>query len=180
MTGRIVCPLLQMHRQDRTAMLPEAVRQKLGEKIAAAEHPRELAVDVLFALQDWYGYVSDELLQVAAELLGMTPLELEEIATFYEFIYREPVGKYVIHVCDGAVCWMQSHQSVLDELTVRLGIEPGETTPDRLFTLLPVCCIGYCDRAPAMMINRKIYGDLTAERIDAILQQLIDHATPRR
>jgi NADH-quinone oxidoreductase subunit E len=159
-------------------MLPEEVRQELRDKIGSTEHPRELAVDIVFALQERYGYLSDQLLQEAAEFLGMTPLELEEIATFYEFIYREPVGKYVIHVCDGVVCWMQNHQSILDELRGRLGIQPGETTPDGLFTLLPVCCIGYCDRAPAMMINRRVYGELTPERIDGILQKLKDRTTP--
>ena len=74
----------------------------------------------------------------------MTPLELEEIATFYGSIYREPVGKYVIDICDGVVCWMQNHQSVFHEISARLGIQLGETTPDGLFSLLPACCIGYC------------------------------------
>jgi NADH-quinone oxidoreductase subunit E len=175
MIGCAEC-LLHMHRWDHAGMLPEDLRQKLYERIAAAEHPRELAVDIIFALQERCGYVSDELLQEAAELLGMTPLELEEIATFYEFIYREPVGKYVIHVCDGVVCWMQNHQSVLHEVSARLGIQLGETTPDGLFTLLPACCIGYCDRAPAMMINRKVYGELTPERIDYLLQELRNQA----
>ena len=94
----------------------------MQNEIARAENPRELAVDVMFALQNHYGYLSDEALEEGAELLGMTPLELEELATFYDFIYREPVGKYVIHVCDGVVCWMNGLQSVLDYLFQKLGI----------------------------------------------------------
>jgi len=87
-------------------MIPEPLLKKLQKQIAGSEHPRELAVDVMYALQHHYGYLSDEAVVEGAGLLGMTPLELEELATFYDFIYREPVGKYVIHVCDSAVCWM--------------------------------------------------------------------------
>ena len=153
-------------------MLPEDLKQALEGKIAVSEHPRELAVDVIFAVQDRFGFLSDELLEDTAALLRMTPLELNEIATFYEFIYRQPVGKYVIHVCDGVVCWIQEHRTVLDYLREKLGIGFGETSADRRFTLLPTCCLGYCDRAPAMMINRKVYGTLTRERIDQILAGL--------
>jgi NADH-quinone oxidoreductase subunit E len=150
-------------------MIPDDLKEILKKQIASVSHPRELLMDVIFALQDRLGYLSDELLVETASLLGLTPLEVEEVATFYEFIYRQPVGKYVIHVCDGVVCWMQDHLSVLDYLRKKLNIDPGQTTPDSRFTLLPTCCIGYCDRSPAMMINRKVYGKLTPERIDEIL-----------
>ncbi|MBI5594415.1 MAG: NADH-quinone oxidoreductase subunit NuoE [Deltaproteobacteria bacterium] len=153
-------------------MIPDDLKEALQRKIAAIDHPREQAMDVVFTLQDRFGYLSDTLLEEAAALLGMTPLEVEEIATFYEFIYRSPVGKYVIHVCDGVVCWMQEYQSVLDYLRKKLNIDYGQTTADGRFTLLPTCCIGYCDRAPAMMINRRVYGKLTPERIDKILEGL--------
>ena len=155
-------------------MLPKALEESLQQKIAEAEYPREMAIDAMVALQNHYGYLSDEAVQEAAGLLSMTPTELEELATFYEFIYREPVGKYIIHVCDGIVCWMNGHQSVLDYLCRKLGIRQGETTPDGVFTILPVCCIGYCDRSPAMLINRQVYGPLTPEEIDQILQKLKD------
>jgi NADH-quinone oxidoreductase subunit E len=153
-------------------MLPEELKKSLIDKIASVEHPRELVVDVMFELQDHYGYLSDEALEEAALLLGMTPLEMEELATFYTFIFREPVGKYVIHVCDSIICWMDGYESIRDFLCQKLGIKMGETTPDGLFTLLPVCCIGYCDRAPAILINRKVYGPLTPEKLDNILEAL--------
>ncbi len=153
-------------------MLPEEIRKPLQDRIEEVAHPRELIVDVVFALQDHYGYLSDEGLEEAAGLLGMSPMEVEELATFYTFIYREPVGRYVIHVCDSLICWMEGQESISDHLSRKLGIQPGETTPDGLFTLLPVCCIGYCDRAPAMLINRKVYGELTPEKIDQVLAQL--------
>ncbi len=153
-------------------MLPDKISEELREQVAAAEHPRELAVDVMFALQAQYGYLSDAALEEAAALLGMTTLEVEELATFYTFIYREPVGKYVIHVCDSVICWMDGFESIRDYLCRKLAVNLGGTTADGLFTLLPVCCIGYCDRSPAMLINRKVYGPLTPEAIDAILEKL--------
>jgi len=153
-------------------MLPEELKKSLIDKIASVDHPRELVVDVMFALQDHYGYLSDEALEEAAILLGMTPLEMEELATFYTFIFREPVGKYVIHVCDSIICWMNGYESIRDFLSQKLGIKMGETTSDGVFTLLPVCCIGYCDRAPAILINRKVYGPLTPEKLDKILEEL--------
>jgi NADH-quinone oxidoreductase subunit E len=153
-------------------MLPQELKTPLQEMISSAEHPRELVVDVMLAFQDHYGYLSDEALEEAAMLLDMTPLEMEELATFYTFLYREPVGKYVIHVCDSVICWMDGYESIRDYLSKKLGIKMGETTSDGLFTLLPVCCIGYCDRSPAILINRKVYGPLTIEKLDNILEEL--------
>jgi NADH-quinone oxidoreductase subunit E len=153
-------------------MLARELLEMLQKKISSVEHPREFAVDIMFALQNHFGYLSDEALEEGAHLLGMTPLELEEIATFYDFIYREPVGKFVIHVCDGVVCWMNGYNSVLDYLSKKLGIRPGETTEDGLFTILPTACIGYCDLSPAMLINGRAYGPLTPEKIDDTLNRL--------
>ena len=157
-------------------MLPGDVKKSLEEKIAHADHPRELVVDAMLALQDHYGYLNDEAVEQTAALLGMSALEVEELATFYTFIYREPVGKYVIHVCDSLICWMDGYDSVKDYLCQKLDIDVGGTSADGLFTLLPVCCIGYCDRAPAMLINRKVYGPLTTETIDKILEKLRSEA----
>jgi len=153
-------------------MLPAELRESLKRQIEGVEHPRELAVDVMFAVQEHYGYLSDEAVEEVAELLGMSPLEVEQIATFYTFIYRRPVGKYVIHVCDSVICWMGGHESIIEYLGRKLGVEMGETTGDGVFTLLPVCCIGYCDRAPAVLINKKVYGPLTIEKLDDILERL--------
>jgi NADH-quinone oxidoreductase subunit E len=154
------------------SMIPDKVQETLAKQIKDAQHPQELAVDVLFAVQDHYGYLSDEAVAEAAALLNMTPLEIEELATFYTFLYREPVGKYVIHICDSLICWLDGYESIRDYLCQKLDIKVGETTSDGLFTLLPVCCIGYCDRAPAVLINRKVYGHLTAEKLDTILEKL--------
>ena len=157
-------------------MLPDKLKESLEEKIAHADHPREMVVDVMLALQDHYGYLSDEAVGTTAGLLGMSPLEVEELATFYTFIYREPVGKYVIHVCDSLICWMDEYESIKEYLCKKLDIVMGATSADGLFTLLPVCCIGYCDLSPAMLINRKVYGHLTPQKIDEILDKLKSEA----
>ena len=153
-------------------MIPHELKESLKKQLNHVEHPRELAVDVIFAIQNVYGSLTDEGVREAAELLDMSLLEIEQLATFYTFIYREPVGKYVIHVCDSVVCWMNGYESVWEYLCRKLNIQPGETTSDGLFTLLKVCCIGYCDRSPAMLINLKAYGNLTTEKIDGILDKL--------
>ncbi len=160
-------------------MVPQELKEELQRKIAEAEHPREMAVDVMVALQNFYGYLSDEALEEGAALLDMTLLEIEELATFYDFIYRQPVGRYIIHICDGIVCWMNGYRAILDHLCQRLGVRVGETTADGMFTILPTACIGYCDLSPAVLINRRPYGPLTPEKIDAILEDLRKQAPPR-
>jgi len=156
-------------------MLPDELEKTLDEFVHHADHLREAAVDVLYALQNHYGYLCDEALEEAGRRLDMTPAEVEELATFYDFLYREPVGRYVIHVCDGVVCWMHRVDGVFRHLQDVLGIEVGGTTPDGMFTILPTACIGDCQNAPGMLVNGKYYGRLTNEKIDQILARLREH-----
>jgi len=153
-------------------MLPEDLRETLAREISLAEHPKEKIVDVLYALQSHYGYLCDEAMRDAAELLGMTLLELEQLATFYDFLYRRPVGRHILHVCDGVVCWMFHQYSILDHMCRKLGVEPGQTTADGLITVLPSGCVGNCHQAPAMLVNGRFYGGLTPEKIEAIIDEL--------
>ena len=159
-------------------MLPKETADGIRKRLTEADHPREQAIDVLYALQKHYGYLSDEAVHEGANLLGMSPLEIEEIATFYDFLYREPVGKYVIHVCDSTICWMFGHQSLVDYLCEKLRIQPGGTSEDGLFTLLPVCCVGYCDQAPVMLVNGRPYGHLTPQAIEGIIVNLKEESPP--
>jgi NADH-quinone oxidoreductase subunit E len=136
-----------------------------------SRYPRKQAVGVeaLKIIQRRRGWVSDESLREAAELLDMTPDELDGIATFYNHIFRKPVGRHVILVCNSVSCWIMGYDIVFGHLRKRLGIDLGETTPDGRFTLLPHVCLGYCDHAPAMMVDDDLYGDLDSETIDGIL-----------
>jgi NADH-quinone oxidoreductase subunit E len=152
-------------------MISENMRQELESRIAAAVTNREAAVDVMKSLQAHYGWLTDEAVVEAAELLGLSPLQVEELATFYEMIYRRPVGKHVIHICDSISCWAMGGESLLQHLSELLGIGVGETTPDGLFTLLPCCCLGNCGQAPTMMIGDRIYGCVTLESVAEILNQ---------
>lgn len=150
-------------------MIPEKLRQELHNRISSAITNREAAVDVMKALQQHYGWLTDEAVGEAVELLGLSPLQVEELATFYEMIYRRPVGAHVIHVCDSISCWAMGGESLLQFVSGLLGIGVGETTPDNRFTLLPCCCLGNCGQAPTMMIGDTIHGRVTLESAVDIL-----------
>ena len=150
-------------------LLPQDQIDTLRAKAGALEHPHEMIVDVLREIQTHHGWVPDAGVELAAEILGVTPVEVEELATFYDKIYRQPVGRRVIHVCDSFCCWATGGEQVSDHLRKQLGIDFGETTADGLFTLLPTCCLGACGDAPAMMIGLTTYGPLTITKIDEIL-----------
>jgi NADH-quinone oxidoreductase subunit E len=152
-------------------LLTEDQLEHFRTRAAEIPHPREMVIDVLRAIQDQNDWVSDEGVELTAAILGLSPLQVEEIATFYDKIYRQPVGRRVIHVCDSICCWSRGGEAVYDYLRQKLGVEPGGTTADGAFTLLPTCCLGACGEAPAMMVGLTTYGNLTPERIDAILER---------
>src|SRR5581483_1361935 len=116
---------------------------------------------------DW---VSDEAIRDVAFLLDMAPDELDGIATFYNKIFRRPVGQHVLLLCDSVSCWVMGYDRIRTHLTQRLGIGLGQTTADRRFTFLPNVCLGACDRAPVMMADEDLHVDLTPEKIDAFLE----------
>ena len=150
-------------------LLPQEKVDKFKAKADAIEHPREMIVDLLRAIQLHYGWVPDAGVYLTAETLGVLPVEVEEVATFYDKIYRYQVGKRVIHVCDSICCWATGAEMITDHLKKTLAIELGETSADGAFTLLPTCCLGACGDAPAMMIGFTTHGHLTPEKIDEIL-----------
>lgn len=150
-------------------MIPAELKKELEARVTKAITPREAAVDVMKQIQRHYGWLTDEGVQEAAALLGLSPLQVEELATFYEMIYRRPVGKKVLHVCDSISCWAVGHETLLAHLGKRLGVEPGGTTADGMFTLLPCACLGLCGDGPAMMVGDTLYGKVTPAQADEIL-----------
>jgi NADH-quinone oxidoreductase subunit E len=126
-------------------------------------------IEALRIVQKHRGWVSDEALNGVAEALEMSPTDLDAVATFYNFIFRRPVGRHVILICDSVSCWIMGYDTIVNHLQNRLGISFGETTGDGRFTLLPNVCLGACDRAPVMMIDEQLFGELDAEKIDEIL-----------
>ena len=151
-------------------MIPIKLKHELQARIASAITSREAAVDVMKAIQAHYGWLTDEAVVEAGELLGLSPLQVEELATFYEMIYRRPVGRHVIHVCDSISCWAMGGESLLQQIAGLLGIEAGETTADGLFTLLPCCCLGNCGQAPTVMIGDIIHSRVSVETAADILE----------
>ncbi|QEM67785.1 NADH-quinone oxidoreductase subunit NuoE [Geobacter sp. FeAm09] len=150
-------------------MIPTHLRQQLEQRVAQAITPREAAVDVMKELQRHYGWLTDEAVAEAAALLGLSPLQVEELATFYEMIYRRPVGRTVIHVCDSISCWAMGGETLLRHLEHLLGIEAGGTTADDAFTLLPCSCLGNCGTGPSLMIGDRLFGPVSPEQAAAIV-----------
>lgn len=152
-------------------MIPEELKNALQQRVATAITAREAAVDVMKELQAHYGWLTDEAVGEAAELLGLSRLQVDELATFYEMIYRRPVGKKVIHVCDSISCWCAGFERIMEHLKSRLGVEVGGTSADGMFTLLPCCCLGMCGDSPTLSVGDNLYGSVTPEQLDEILEQ---------
>ena len=150
-------------------MLTAEEKKEIEAEFPRYEQKRAVCVEALKVVQRHRGWVSDEALIAVAEFLEMTPAELDGVATFYNLIFRKPVGKHIILVCDSVSCWIMGYESILQHLQDRLGIVLGETSADGVFTLLPIVCLGACDQAPAMMIDDELYGNLDPAKIDEIL-----------
>ncbi|OHB64050.1 MAG: NADH-quinone oxidoreductase subunit E [Planctomycetes bacterium RBG_13_60_9] len=150
-------------------MLTEEEQKEIDAEIAKYLGKRAAGPEALKIVQKHRGWISDESLQDVARYLEMTDDELESVATCYNFIFRKPVGRHVIVVCDSITCWIMGYESILDHLERRLGIKPGQTTGDGRFTLLPGACLGACDRAPVMTVDDQLHVELTPAKIDEIL-----------
>ncbi|MPZ43649.1 MAG: NADH-quinone oxidoreductase subunit NuoE [Betaproteobacteria bacterium] len=133
------------------------------------QHKRAACIEALMAVQRRHRWISDQKLREVAALLDMTPDELDGVATFYNLLFRRPVGRHVIMVCDSVSCWLMGHDALLAALQQRLGVQRGQTTADDRFTLLPIVCLGHCDHAPAMLIDDDLHGDVEPEKLDAVL-----------
>jgi NADH-quinone oxidoreductase subunit E len=152
-------------------MLTAEEIQEIEEE--AAHYPRRDAVciDALKIVQRRRGWVSDESVRDIAGHIGMSSTDVDSIATFYNLIFRRPVGRHVIMICDSVSCWIMGHDRMRAHLQMRLGVELGETTSDNRFTLLPIVCLGCSDRAPAMMVDGDLHSDLDPQKIDAEIEK---------
>ena len=151
-------------------MLTDRERAEILSVLQHYAHKQAACLEALKIVQRHRGWISEEIGEIAG-LLGMTPEELDGVATFYSLIFRRPVGRHVILLCDTVSCWVMGHDHIRDHLTARLGIATGETSPDGRFTLLPAACLGACDRAPVMMIDSDLYTNLTPEKVEEILER---------
>lgn len=152
-------------------MLSEEELKAIEDEMRRYQDPRAVGVEAMKIVQARRGWVSDDSLRDIATLLEMTVADLEGLATFYNLIFRRPVGRHVILLCDSVSCWITGYENVRDTLQHKLGIGFGETTADNRFTLLPVPCIGQCDRAPALLIDDELHHDVVPERVEEILER---------
>jgi NADH-quinone oxidoreductase subunit E len=150
-------------------MLSDEVKKEIDAEARHYPQRRAVVAEALKAVQARRGWVDDESLRDVADYLGLSFDEVDSIATFYNLIFRQPVGRHVILICDSVSCYLTGYEKLLDHLKKKLGIALGQTTADGRFTLLPNACLGLCEQAPAMMIDNETYGHLTAARIDEIL-----------
>ncbi len=152
-------------------MLTEREREEIEEHAAHVPKPSGACIEALKVVQGHRGWISDEAVKDVAEALAMSPDEVDGVATFYNLLFRQPVGRHVILLCDSVSCWIVGYRELYDALRERLGIDFGQTTDDDRFTLIPMACLGACDHAPVLMIDEDTHRDVTPEGLDDILRE---------
>ncbi|MCK5225606.1 MAG: NADH-quinone oxidoreductase subunit NuoE [Planctomycetes bacterium] len=149
----------------------EKCKKQLETILASCEGKRESLLPCLHAACEQCGHVSEEVISYLAEKLDLPRVEVYSAASFYSMFSLEEMGENVIRVCVSLSCYLKGSNKVIKALESELSITAGQTTPDKKFTIEPVSCLGLCDKAPAMMVNEEVYGDLTAEKIKGIINQ---------
>jgi len=157
-------------QSDRFVLSAEETRA-IEAEMHHYEDSRAASIEALKIVQKQRGWVPDGAIDAIAGILKISAADVEGVATFYSQIFRQPVGRHIIRVCDSMVCYIGGHEPVLSALQDRLGIGLGQTTADNRFTLLPVCCLGNCDKAPALMIDDDTYGNISAEQLQDLLER---------
>ena len=143
---------------------------KLANETSGQNSDQKNLLLLLEEAQSRFGYLSQEVMVELAKSLGISISEVYGAATFYAFLSTEPQGRNVIRVCKSLPCFLKNSQLIIESVEQEIGIKPGETTPDGKFSFQLTNCIGACDKAPAMMINSDVYGDLTSKKISGILK----------
>lgn len=152
-------------------MLSTIEIEGIEKAIHMMPYKKAACIEALKVVQEHRRWISDESLKEVAAYMEMSPDELDSVATFYNLLFRKPVGRHIILLCDSISCWVMGYEKIKDHLQNQLGIKYGETTADDRFTLLPNPCLGTCDCAPALMIDHDLYRNITVEQLDGILQK---------
>ena len=152
-------------------MLTKEEKHEIDEAIRLVPVRKAAGIEAMKIVQERRRWVSDESLNDIALYMGMSVEELDSVATFYNMIFRRPVGRHVILLCDSISCWVMGYEDIQAYFKKRLGIGLGETTADGRFTLLPNVCLGTCDCAPALMIDNDLHRNLTIDQLDEILKK---------
>lgn len=161
------------HSRENTGTAQEHSFEKVNEIIAQHKGEKSELISILQKVQEEYRYLPEEILTYIATALDMSPATVYGVATFYAQFSLDPLGKYVIRVCDGTACHVRGSQSVLDAIRKKVGLADGQkTTKDLGFTVETVSCLGACGLAPVVMINDEVYGSMTPEAITEIIDTL--------
>ncbi|MCQ4287094.1 NADH-quinone oxidoreductase subunit NuoE [Pseudomonas stutzeri] len=151
-------------------VLSETERSAIEHEMHHYEDSRAASIEALKIVQQQRGWVPDGACDAIGEVLGIPASDVEGVATFYSQIFRVPVGRHIIRVCDSMTCYIGGHENVLDSIRNEIGIEPGQTSADGRFTLIPVCCLGNCDKAPALMVDDDTFGDVQPGGVAQLLE----------
>ncbi|BFU91680.1 MAG: NADH:ubiquinone oxidoreductase, chain E [Nitrospira sp.] len=152
-------------------MLTDIERHELEAALKHYPDKRAGTIDALLIVQRRRGWISDDSLLDIAQFLGMTGDDVDSIATFYNLIFRKPVGRHVAFLCDSISCWIMGYEQIRAQIQKNYDIDLGQTTRDGRLTFLPIACLGHCERAPAMMIDQDLYGDVTPEKVETIVEK---------
>jgi NADH-quinone oxidoreductase subunit E len=152
-------------------MLTDKEKHEIESELKLYPVKSGACIEALKIVQQERRWVSDESIKDIASILEMSAGEVDGVATFYNMIYRKPVGRNVIKLCESVACYVMGYENIYDYISKKLNVKFGETTADNRFTLLPNSCLGCCDKAPAMMIENDLYVNLTTEKIDTLLEK---------
>lgn len=149
--------------------LSDDERRELEAVVTHYPDRRAAAGSVLKTVQARRRWLSDETMADVGAFLGMSVEELDGLATFGNMLFRRPVGRHIVLVCDSFACWSLGYAELLEAIEGELGVSMGETTPDGRYTLLPIVCLGACDRGPAIMVDADLHGPLTPVDVPGVL-----------
>jgi NADH dehydrogenase (ubiquinone) flavoprotein 2 len=152
-------------------MFTEENLRKVEELKRRYPEPQGALLQVLWLAQEQFGWISEEVMHYVADLLQLPYSHVLGVVSFYTMYNRQPVGKYHIQVCTNIACMLLGSETIVEHLQKRLGIKIGETTPDRLFTLSEVECLGSCGTAPMMQVNEDYYENLTVDKLDKLIDE---------
>lgn len=152
-----------------TAVELDQLRQDVAAVAGRTDFNRASLVPVLRAIKEKYRCIDSEAMQLIADVLGIHPVEVYSVATFYSFIHPEVEGQLVFRLCRTLSCQLEGKDAVANQLENDLGVSFGGTTPDQLYSLEWANCMGMCDQGPAMLVNDTVYTRLTPERVSEII-----------
>ncbi len=170
-TGERMSDLIPVFDESEPVLSAPEIAE-IDAEIAHVPYRAAVAIDALKIVQAHRGWVSDESLRALARHLHMSAAELDSIATFYNLIFRQPVGDNIILLCNSISCWIKGCDSLQRAISQQLDIGLGETSSDNRYTLLPVTCLGACDKAPVLMVGEELHEDVDTQSLQALFAKM--------